>query len=134
MPKCKYCGGTEFYEGASGGMSTNIQCANQKCRHWFNWTPIIDELDDLGRVEPSDEEKTQLAKERDGSINLGLPRMLVKLDTIYEEGRRIHQRGGSARECMQEKAFGGYGAAESNMLRMCGWLDSLRDLSNRSRS
>jgi hypothetical protein len=53
--KCTYCGGTKFFEGPSGGMSTNILCANDKCRHWFNWTPFINVLDDLKRVEPERE-------------------------------------------------------------------------------
>jgi len=51
--KCKYCGGTKFYEGPSGGLATNVLCANPKCRHWFNYLPEpIDRLDDLNRVEP----------------------------------------------------------------------------------
>src|SRR5690349_13378294 len=57
MPKCTYCGGTEFYEGPSGGMSTNVLCANSNCRHWFNWTPVLEKLDDLNRVEPTEEAK-----------------------------------------------------------------------------
>jgi len=32
--KCPDCGSTEFYEGPSGGLCTNIQCAG--CQHWFN--------------------------------------------------------------------------------------------------
>lgn len=51
---CTYCGGTGWYEGPQGGMSTNILCANAKCRHWFNWTPIVNQLDDINRVEPTE--------------------------------------------------------------------------------
>lgn len=53
MPKpfsCTYCGGTAFLKGPSGGLSTNILCANPDCRHWFNGTPFG--IDDLKRVEP----------------------------------------------------------------------------------
>lgn len=50
--QCLYCHGTSFYEGPSGGMSTNILCANNECRHWFNYTALINKLDDLNRVEP----------------------------------------------------------------------------------
>lgn len=49
--RCTYCGGTEFYEGPSGGMSTNILCAKVTCRHWFNYQGPFG-LDDLNRVEP----------------------------------------------------------------------------------
>ena len=55
MPRCSYCGGTNFYEGPSGGVGTNILCANSECRHWFNWTPN-ERLDDLGRIEPDESE------------------------------------------------------------------------------
>lgn len=57
MPKCMYCGGTEWYEGPTGGMMTNILCANKACRHWFNFCPSpFDILDDLHRVEPVKDE------------------------------------------------------------------------------
>lgn len=36
--RCWDCGCTQFYEGPSGGMSTNIQCA--KCGSEFNSDPI----------------------------------------------------------------------------------------------
>jgi hypothetical protein len=52
--KCPYCKGTKFFEGPQGGMSTNILCANNECRHWFNYTPMPTGeylLDDLNRVE-----------------------------------------------------------------------------------
>lgn len=55
--KCSYCGGTKFFEGPSGGMSTNILCANPDCRHWFNYHGGILPMDDLHRIEPSAEEK-----------------------------------------------------------------------------
>lgn len=55
MLLCIYCEGTDFYEGPSGGLSTNILCANKNCRHWFNVTPFG--LEDLHKVEPD-----QLAK------------------------------------------------------------------------
>ena len=58
---CTYCQGTKFFEGPSGGMSTNILCANPDCRHWFNYHQGILPMDDLHRVEPSDAEKAKLA-------------------------------------------------------------------------
>lgn len=47
---CPYCGTKEFYGGPSGGMSTNIMCANPKCEHWFNWHQGIIPMDDLHQV------------------------------------------------------------------------------------
>jgi DNA-directed RNA polymerase subunit RPC12/RpoP len=32
--RCPDCGSKEFYEGPSGGMSTNIRCGG--CKHRFN--------------------------------------------------------------------------------------------------
>lgn len=49
---CTYCGGTSFYEGPSGGASTNVLCAEPSCRHWFNVCPEIGYMDDLHRIEP----------------------------------------------------------------------------------
>jgi len=41
---CPDCGGKGgFYEGPSGGMSTNIYCMNPKCRAFFNFTPMFGE-------------------------------------------------------------------------------------------
>lgn len=34
--RCPDCHGTEFYEGPSGGMATNWQCATEKCGSRFN--------------------------------------------------------------------------------------------------
>lgn len=38
--KCPDCRHRGFYEGPSGGMSTNIICANRDCRSKFNVTPM----------------------------------------------------------------------------------------------
>lgn len=38
---CSYCGGEDFYAGARGGISTNMLCANDKCRRKFNFTPMM---------------------------------------------------------------------------------------------
>lgn len=52
VPTCTYCDGTRFYEGPRGGMSVNILCANDKCRHWFNYHRGFIPMDDLHRIEP----------------------------------------------------------------------------------
>lgn len=36
---CPYCDRTKWYEGPSGGMSTNIMCV--RCEHWFNYGNYI---------------------------------------------------------------------------------------------
>lgn len=38
--KCPDCGVEGFFEGPSGGMSTNIVCSNEADPHWFNITPM----------------------------------------------------------------------------------------------
>ena len=112
--KCTYCGGTDFFEGPSGGMSTNVMCA--KCRHWFNHTPLLGQLDDLGRVEPTDQEraekriKTQLAKS-------------MEQVTVYNEGIHIRKSGMNALACLTDKTYGNYGAAASNLIRLAGYID-----------
>jgi hypothetical protein len=41
-PECPDCGSRRgFYEGPSGGLSTNIFCINRECRAGFNVTPAI---------------------------------------------------------------------------------------------
>lgn len=35
---CPDCGHTGFFEGPSGGLSTNIFCTNKECRSGFNIT------------------------------------------------------------------------------------------------
>jgi hypothetical protein len=41
--KCPDCGSKGFYEGPSGGVSTNIYCTNPECRSAFNYTNIFGE-------------------------------------------------------------------------------------------
>ncbi len=36
---CPDCKGVKFLEGPSGGASTNIMCANDKCKSKFNHCP-----------------------------------------------------------------------------------------------
>jgi hypothetical protein len=41
--RCPICHEADgFYDGPSGGMSTNIQCANEKCGAWLNFTPLFE--------------------------------------------------------------------------------------------
>ena len=122
VPTCTYCGGTEFYEGPSGGMATNILCANPECRHWFNH--IMGRLDDLNSQEPSDEEKAQEREDRKDTINLGDPRMLVKKDVIYQEGCTLFKNGEKAIDCLQESKRVGVFAAYSDILRLSGYIDA----------
>lgn len=46
---CPDCGGDGFYEGPSGGLSTNIKCANPECGSEFNVTPMIGIADRIGK-------------------------------------------------------------------------------------
>lgn len=45
---CPDCGHEGFYEGPSGGLSTNIFCANSTCGQGFNVTPIIGTAERIG--------------------------------------------------------------------------------------
>lgn len=51
-PACPYCGNRNWFPGPKGGVSQNVLCLTEECRHWFNWTAVIDDLQDLNRVEP----------------------------------------------------------------------------------
>ena len=82
LPVCSYCGGKDFFEGPSGGMSINSLCSNMKCRHWFNWTPELESVEDLKKVEPSEEEKVEEKRKRDAEPALQ-----------YKEGREAFQKG-----------------------------------------
>ena len=139
MPRCTYCGGTEFFEGPSGGMSINILCGNQKCRHWFNWTPVLEKLDDLNRVEPTKEEReAQRAEE--------LEKNKANADTRYQEGRnayllgqRIGPCGGSGANggyyneakdqtnIRRAMAYGGHAEPVQNIDRLAGYIEAMAD-------
>jgi hypothetical protein len=48
--ECPDCDSREgFFEGPSGGMSTNIKCANEACGSRFNVTPIVGTAERLGK-------------------------------------------------------------------------------------
>lgn len=118
--KCTYCGGTEFLEGPSGGMSVNVLCANPKCRHWFNHTPIMGKLEDLKRVEPTDDEKAQ---QRETANQLAFE---LRTKT-WQEGVELHQLGNPAISCIrhtQNNQAGFYQAAGDDIVRLAGWLDA----------
>jgi len=46
--RCPNCGGADWYEGPSGGISTNIMCRD--CGHWYNYHQGIAPMDDLHQV------------------------------------------------------------------------------------
>lgn len=47
--KCPDCGSKKgFYEGPSGGISTNIFCVNRLCRSGFNVTNMVGIADRIG--------------------------------------------------------------------------------------
>ena len=119
MMKCAYCGGTEFYEGPSGGMSTNVLCANPECRHWFNYSPLG--MDDLNRVEPTDEEKAAEAAAREQAV-------VDERGVVYSQGKAIYCAGKPARECLTGPGYGGgYSNAFKDNMRLAGWMDAMRD-------
>jgi hypothetical protein len=116
--KCTYCGGTEFYEGPSGGMSTNVLCANPKCRHWFNATPALDLLEDLKRVEPTAAEKEQETAKRKAEADAGSL-------ALYKEGADLFRAGKSARACLIDPTYGPVAERRENITRLCGFIDTM---------
>lgn len=91
--KCTYCGGTKFYGGPEGGMSQNVLCANDQCRHWFNHTPIPGmELEDLHKVEPTE-------NEREDAAALAIKQRAEWIEQIAAIGADIYRRGGKPSEC-----------------------------------
>jgi len=117
--KCSYCGGTDFYEGPSGGLSTNILCANEKCRHWFNNSPFG--LEDLKRVEPTEVEKEKKVAEAAEETSRW------RRD-VYNEGRDLFKKGSPARDCITVPTATQATIAEVDIVRLAGWLD---EMSNR---
>lgn len=116
--KCTYCGGTKFFEGPSGGMSTNILCANEKCRHWFNATPFG--LDDLNKVEPTADEEARKRAELKAEADAA---RLVR----YNEGRTAFLDGKPAGTVRTSKAYGGYAEAADNIDGLCGFVDAMAE-------
>lgn len=86
--KCTYCGGTKFFGGPEGGMSQNVLCANDQCRHWFNWTPALNLLEDLHKVEPTPDEAAKAAAARAAQED-------SENRSIMEEGAKAYLAGQS---------------------------------------
>lgn len=68
---CPGCGGTEIYEGPSGGACQNICCANQACQRAFNlgpcgWTEDIPNTVFLSAFEPEPEKFGKWKEASDG--------------------------------------------------------------------
>lgn len=90
--ECPYCKGDKFIEGPSGGMSTNVLCANEECRHWFNYTPGLP-LDDLHRTEPTEDEQKRIqrkAAEERADWNA----------LMMDHGAAIYRKGVGPMECL----------------------------------
>ena len=111
---CTYCGGSKFYEGPSGGLSTNVLCVNPECRHWFNYTDVLNTMEDLNSVEPSDAEKEALWVQRKKEQDEWPARTTA-------EGRDIYLAGESALECATDHGAITY----SSVVRLCGFIDAM---------
>lgn len=119
--KCPYCGGTKFFEGPSGGMSTNILCANTECRHWFNYHQGIMPMDDLHRVEPTEAEKEAKKREQEAAKDDAFAgRLRVGYAAYKEYGNTTVLRLGQ-----QERGFT-YPRHEQ-IDQLCGFMDAMCD-------
>ena len=112
--RCTYCGGSDFYEGPSGGMSTNILCVNKNCRHWFNYMGGDFPFEDLHKIEPMDEEKEEVErvkqKERDEWP-----------EKIMNEGREIYKTGKGPIDCAKDSGATTY----TSLIRLCGFIEAM---------
>lgn len=116
--RCTYCGGGKFYEGPSGGLSTNVLCANPDCRHWFNHTPFG--LDDLKRIEPTKQEKEHQAAE-------ALRRYEEQRRLRMAEGRAAYMQGQAADTLRKDPAYAGTAERENNIDRLTGYLQAMAE-------
>lgn len=116
---CSYCGGEKFYEGPSGGMSTNILCANKDCRHWFNYSPVG--VEDLKRIEPTVDEKVAAAKKAEVDAYNWRQK-------TWQEGVMLFQQGKNALSCVSpDPNNAGYRPRGDDIVRLAGWLDAMED-------
>lgn len=127
QPTCTYCGGTKFYQGPSGGISTNILCANKDCRHRFNWHSGIIPMDDLHRVEPTaDEAATARAAIKAISD--------AEFTKRLNEGRDAYRASSLAELRMAQRAQGWTHPKQEHIDQLCGYIEAmaakLRDLKN----
>lgn len=113
---CPYCKETKFFEGPSGGVSTNVLCANPECRHWFNYQSIFDKLEDLHRVEPSDEEKER------GRI-AAKQEILEEPEKQYQKGIAHYISGKSAKEMLSSKPLWPE-CTGADFYKLAGYIDA----------
>lgn len=117
MPKCTYCGGTEWLAGPTGGMAQNILCANPTCRHWFNYVPPpFNIFDDIKRVEPLEEEYKHAQEVRVKAAD-------AERAKRRKEGERAYETGASIDSLRTSHSHGNENV--ENMDRIAGFLDAL---------
>jgi hypothetical protein len=114
---CTYCGGDKFYEGPSAGFSINILCQNPKCRHWFNYEQVLDKLEDLHKIEPTEEEKeTKRVEQIKEAENLP--------NKLYQEGQQLHKEGKSCLECVKSNPCW-HSVTGADFYRLSGFIDAM---------
>lgn len=116
-PKCTYCGGTDFYEGPSGGLAVNIRCANEECRHWFNYMVPLDKLEDLNRVEPTKEEQ-ESERDKQQREREEYP------EKMYKEGQYACLNRESAKSMLVTKPYW-HEVNGADLYRLAGYIDAM---------
>ena len=112
--KCPYCEGSEFYEGPSGGLSTNILCANPSCRHWFNSNPLTG-LEDLNRIEPSKKEKEET------KTNF-VKTQKLEYEARLKIGEEAFNQGLDPETLRTSQSYGYYAEASANIDKLVGYI------------
>lgn len=109
--RCPDCGKkTDFYEGPSGGMSTNIFCA--QCGHGFNITPVIGIAERIGARMPVHTQEIkgeiklapdeQALAERVARDDENRRKRDRSEDYIESENRRLREEANARYEHMEE--------------------------------
>lgn len=115
MLRCTYCGGTEFFDGPSGGVMTNILCANTNCRHWFNASPGGELFEDLNKVEPTEDEAAAQRK-------AAKDRKMLNIRSEIAEGEVLYLKGMPAEDCFVDEVHGYTALTHADAHRVVGWL------------
>jgi hypothetical protein len=114
-------------------MSTNIMCV--KCRHWFNYTPILEKLEDLNRVEPTDAEKAMAATAAKSLADQATLRRFAEGAEAFRQGRPIGPCAGASDNpyidpeatgaLRRSAAYGSYAEPYANIDRLAGYMEAM---------
>jgi len=77
---------------------------------------VVDKLEDLNRIEPTDEEK-------ETARNARIAEREAAPNKYYEEGAEIYSKGGSAKDCIESKPAW-HACNGADFYRLAGFIDA----------